>query len=105
MEKKTFSKIEISVIKTTAKNAAQYVAKKQKVEAQIAEVEESIKKKIEEKVAKLQAEKASYQSIIDSLNEPVKKITGGYTTEDLVTVMYCNEIFNPNKPDTFFEIV
>ena len=26
-------------------------------------------------------------------------------TENLVTVMYCNEIFNPNKPDTFFEKV
>ena len=26
-------------------------------------------------------------------------------TEDLVTVMYCNEIFNPNKPDTFGEKV
>lgn len=26
-------------------------------------------------------------------------------TEDLVTVMYCNEVFNPNKPDTFFEKV
>lgn len=26
-------------------------------------------------------------------------------TQDLVTVMYCNEIFNPNKPDTYFEIV
>ena len=26
-------------------------------------------------------------------------------TDDLVTVMYCNEIFNPNKPDTFFEPV
>ena len=26
-------------------------------------------------------------------------------TEDLVTVMYCNEIFNPKKPDTFFEPV
>ena len=26
-------------------------------------------------------------------------------TENLVTVMYCNEIFNPKKPDTFFEIV
>ena len=26
-------------------------------------------------------------------------------TEELVTVMYCNEVFNPNKPDTFFEIV
>ena len=26
-------------------------------------------------------------------------------TEDLVTVMTCNEIFNPKKPDTFFEKV
>lgn len=26
-------------------------------------------------------------------------------TENLVTVMYCNEIFNPNKPDTFFDPV
>ena len=26
-------------------------------------------------------------------------------TEDLVTVMYCNEIFNPNKQDTFFDPV
>lgn len=26
-------------------------------------------------------------------------------TENLVTVMYCNEIFNPNKPDTFYETV
>ena len=26
-------------------------------------------------------------------------------TQDLVTVMYCNEIFNPDKPDTYFEKV
>jgi UDP-2-acetamido-2,6-beta-L-arabino-hexul-4-ose reductase len=26
-------------------------------------------------------------------------------TENLVTVMYCNEIFNPEKPDTYFEPV
>ena len=26
-------------------------------------------------------------------------------TEDLVTVMYCNEVFNPERPDTFFEPV
>lgn len=26
-------------------------------------------------------------------------------TEDLVTVMYCNEIFNPNRPDTYFDPV
>ena len=24
-------------------------------------------------------------------------------TENLVTVMYCNEVFDPNKPDTFFD--
>ncbi len=26
-------------------------------------------------------------------------------SENLVTVMYCNEIFNPNKPDTYYETV
>ncbi|WP_321438138.1 NAD-dependent epimerase/dehydratase family protein [uncultured Bacteroides sp.] len=26
-------------------------------------------------------------------------------TQDLVTVMYCNEIFDPNKPDTYFDPV
>ncbi len=26
-------------------------------------------------------------------------------TENLVTVMYCNEIFNPNKPDIYYETV
>lgn len=32
-------------------------------------------------------------------------ITNLSTTENLVTVMTCNEIFNPKKPDTFFEPV
>lgn len=87
---KTFSKIEISVIKSAAKSAAPFVAKKQKLEAQIKEVEEKvaeqIRLRVKEKIEKLEAEKASYQSIIDSLNEPVKKITGGYTAEDLITI-------------------
>ena len=26
-------------------------------------------------------------------------------TEDLVTVMYCNEIFDPNRPDTYYDKV
>ena len=26
-------------------------------------------------------------------------------TEDLVTVMWANELFDPNRPDTFFEVV
>lgn len=32
-------------------------------------------------------------------------ITNLSNTENLVTVMTCNEIFNPEKPDTFFELV
>ena len=87
---KTFSKIEISVIKSAAKNAAPYVTKKQKLEAQIKEVEEKvaeqIRKRAEEKIEKIKLEMAGYQSIIDSLNASVKQITGGYTTEDLIDI-------------------
>ena len=83
---KTFSKIEISVIKSTAKNVAPFVAKKAKVDEQIAATKEKIQKTLEEKLQKLEAEKAGYQSIIDSMNQAVKQITGGYTTEDLITV-------------------
>lgn len=83
---KTFSKIEISVIKSTAKNVAPFVAKKAKVDVQIAEVKEKVQKMLEEKLQKLEAEKAGYQSIIDSMNQAVKQITGGYTTEDLITI-------------------
>ena len=83
---KTFSKIEISVIKSTAKNVAPFVTKKDKVDEQIAEVKEKMQKMLEEKLQKLEAEKADYQAIIDSMNQTVKQITGGYTTEDLITV-------------------
>jgi hypothetical protein len=90
MEKKNFSKIEISVIKSAAKNAAPYVTKKQKLEEQIKEVEEKvaeqIRKRAEEKIEKIKAEMSGYQAIIDSLNASVKQITGGYTTEDLVDI-------------------
>ena len=68
MEKK-FSKIEIAVIKRTAQNVNQFVTKKEKLDAKIAELE---------------AEKASLQPIIDSFQGPIKEMTGGYTTEDLV---------------------
>ena len=83
---KTFSKIEISVIKSTAKNVAPFVTKKAKVDEQIAATKEKIQKTLEEKLQKLEAEKAGYQSIIDSMNQAVKQITGGYTTEDLITI-------------------
>ena len=83
---KTFSKIEISVIKSTAKNVAPFITKKAKVDEQIAATKEKIQKMLEEKLQKLEAEKAGYQSIIDSMNQAVKQITGGYTTEDLITI-------------------
>ena len=83
---KTFSKIEISVIKSTAKNVAPFVIKKDRVNVQIEEVKEKMQRTLEEKLQKLEAEKAGYQSIIDSMNQAVKQITGGYTTEDLVVV-------------------
>jgi UDP-2-acetamido-2,6-beta-L-arabino-hexul-4-ose reductase len=50
---------------------------------------------------------------VDGDNIQAVHMLPGYThniinlsqTEDLVTVMYCNEIFNPEKPDTYFEPV
>lgn len=33
------------------------------------------------------------------------KIINLSETEDLVTVMYCNEVFNPERPDTYFDKV
>jgi hypothetical protein len=74
------------VIKSTAKNVAPFVTKKAKVDEQIAATKEKIHKMLEEKLQKLEAEKAGYQSIIDSMNQAVKQITGGYTTEDLIDI-------------------
>lgn len=79
MEKK-FSKIEIAVIKRTAQNVNQFVNKKEKINAKIAELE---------------AEKASLQPIIDSFQGPIKEMTGGYTTEDLVQ----REVISTGKID------
>jgi len=50
---------------------------------------------------------------VDGANIQAVHMLPGYThniinlsdTEDLVTVMYCNEVFDPNKPDTFFNPV
>ena len=81
MEKKNFSKIEIAVIKRTAQNVAQFVTKKEKLNAKIAELE---------------AEKTSLQPIIDSFQGPIKEMTGGYTTEDLVT----REVVHTGKMDS-----
>lgn len=68
MEKK-FSKIQIAAIKRTAQNVASFVTKKEK---------------LDEKIAALEAEKKALQPMIDAFQGPIKEMTGGYTTEDLV---------------------
>lgn len=87
---KTFSKIEISVIKSAAKNAVPYVVKNQKIEAEIKEiearVEEQIRKRVTEKIEKKKAEINGNLAIIDALNTSVKKITGGYTSDQLIDI-------------------
>lgn len=67
---KKFSKIEIAVIKRTAQNVASYVAKKESINNKIA----ALKKELENEV----------QPLIDVFQGPIKEMTGGYTTEDLV---------------------
>lgn len=80
MEKK-FSKIQIAAIKRTAQNVATFVTKKERIDAKIAELE---------------AEKKALQPLIDSFQGPIKEMTGGYTTEDLVQ----REVVKTGKIDT-----
>ena len=79
MEKK-FNKIQIAAIKRTAQNVAQFTTKKEKLDAKIAELE---------------AEKTALQPMIDAFQGPIKEMTGGYTTEDLVK----REVIHTGKLD------
>lgn len=79
MEKK-FNKIQIAAIKRTAQNVAQFTTKKEKLDAKIVELE---------------AEKAALQPMIDAFQGPIKEMTGGYTTEDLVK----REVIHTGKLD------
>ena len=105
MEKK-FSKIEIAVIKRTAQNVSQFVTKKEKMNAEIEKIKASkqemidkyaatLDEKIAAKVAKVQAEIDTLQPIIDSFQGPIKEMTGGYTTEDLII----REVVHTGKMD------
>ena len=66
---KEFSKFEIAAIKRTAQNVDKYVSNKNKLLA---------------KKAKIEADLVMAQSMIDGWQEPIKAMTGGFTTEDLV---------------------
>lgn len=80
MEKK-FSKIQIAAIKRTAQNVQQFVSKKEA---------------IDKKIAALEAEKAAYQPLIEQFQGPIREMTGGYTTEDLIT----REVIKTGKFDS-----
>src|SRR5574344_2858699 len=67
---KKFSKFEIAAIKRTAASVNKYVERKKKLLAQ----QDSIN-----------AELDSISTMLNTWEEPIKQMTGGYTTEDLVT--------------------
>lgn len=66
---KEFSKFEIATIKRTAQSVSSMVIKKNKIKAQIDE---------------LQAEYDQLATMQEQYEAPIKTMTGGYTTEDLV---------------------
>ena len=69
MEKKEFSKFFIASLKRTAQNVQPLVRRKTKLLAQIEEMRNEL---------------CSLQAQIDGYQIPIKEVTGGYTTEDLV---------------------
>ena len=66
---KEFSKFEIATIKRTAQSVSSMVIKKNKIKAQIDE---------------LQKEYDQLATMQEQYEAPIKTMTGGYTTEDLV---------------------
>lgn len=67
--KKEFSKFFIASLKRTAQNVSPLVRRKQKLNAEIAEREQELK---------------SIQVQLDAYEAPIKEVTGGFGTEDLV---------------------
>lgn len=97
---KTFSSKEKLAIKRTAQNVDKYVTKKQKLLAKI----EEFNKELEE-----------INIIIDEWETPIKRITGGFTTTDLINKVlesYTNkegEVIKKNNfifkyPDTIIPV-
>ena len=69
MEKKEFSKFFVGTLKRTAQNVSPLVIKKQKLLAKKNEID---------------AELEFIQEQIEQYEAPIKKVTGGYGTEDLI---------------------
>ena len=83
--KKEFSKFFIASLKRTAMNVSPLVRRKQKLLAEITEREEELK---------------SIQMQIETFETPIKEVTGGYGTEDLVVrvVEITDKVDKDGKP-------
>jgi hypothetical protein len=95
MEKK-FTKIEVSIIKSQAQNIAKFEAKKNNLDSKIAKIKEAFEAKLQQKIASIEAEKEATESLINSMEEPIMKLTGGYKTSDLVNC----EVIHTGKINT-----
>jgi hypothetical protein len=69
MEKKEFSKFFVGTLKRTAQNVSPLVIKKQKLLAKKNEIDSELE---------------FIQEQIEQYEAPIKKVTGGYGTEDLI---------------------
>lgn len=83
MTQKTFSSREIAQIKRTAQNVAPLVAKRDKVLA---------------KVKELYSELETLDAQIDAWETAVKAMTGGYTTNEIVSRVVTETIKEDGKP-------
>ena len=66
---KKFNRFEITTIKRTAQNVNPYVVKKAKILAKMQKLDEELK---------------SLNDIVEQYEAPIRTMTGGFTTEDLV---------------------
>lgn len=83
--KKEFSKFFIASLKRTAMNVSPLVKRKQRLLADIAEREEELR---------------SIQTQLETYEAPIKEVTGGFSTEDLVvrTVEVTGKTDKDGKP-------
>ena len=80
-----FNKMEIAAIKRTAANVNKFMIQKEKLEKKLEQIN------------------AEYQAISDSLEvweAPIKRLTGGYTTEDLINKVVTTSMDKEGKQVT-----
>ena len=82
---KEFSKFQVATLKRVAQSVSPLVRAKEKLVNQITECEQELK---------------SIQAQIDAFQGPIKEMTGGYTTEDLVVreVSVTDKLDKEGKP-------